>query len=78
MLNWFIFIFQQGSNPVAAAATAAVQNIVTLLNQSLDKGQGQSSGQRPSMDSEMARSIEIMINKCQMPPMILKCNIILL
>ncbi|XP_072560331.1 uncharacterized protein [Paramormyrops kingsleyae] len=52
---------QQGPTPVAEATTAAVQNILAILNQSLGKdstgsSQGPSSGKDLSMDQEMARS----------------------
>ncbi|XP_076858389.1 uncharacterized protein LOC143512215 isoform X2 [Brachyhypopomus gauderio] len=51
---------QQGSTPVTEVATASVQNILSILSQSLgnastDNSQAQSSGQRPSMDQEMSR-----------------------
>ncbi|XP_054587086.1 uncharacterized protein [Nothobranchius furzeri] len=52
---------QQRSPQVAEAATEAVQNILSVLNQSLgnsrtDNSQGQNSRQPQSMDEEMARS----------------------
>ena len=61
LLNWFISTLQQNATPGAEAVTAAVQSTLSVLNQSLGKGsaelsQGQSTGQRPSMDQEMARS----------------------
>ncbi len=53
-----VFILQQGRHLGADAASAAVHNILEILNQSLGKTstrQGQHSGQSQTVDQEMAR-----------------------
>ncbi|XP_034092377.1 uncharacterized protein LOC117559802 isoform X3 [Gymnodraco acuticeps] len=53
---------QLGTTPAAVSAEAAVQNILSIINESLatstssEQGQGQSLGRRPGIQQEMARS----------------------